>query len=76
MRKAEKLELAQIEYGLRLTQCPEHKLLVRHESNFWSDLPEAQRPKDWEEDTEGCWDCPVDGCLHHVHEGCDYPVHE
>jgi hypothetical protein len=72
MRKAEKVELDRVNYGLSLAQCPaHHQPLVRHELNFWQALPEGCRPKGWEEDTEGCWDCSTEGCDYHVHEPPD-----
>ena len=69
MRKAEKKELARVNYGLSLGQCPTHHVpLERHEIEFWEGIPEARRPEGWEHDVEGCWDCPVDGCDCHVPE--------
>jgi hypothetical protein len=63
MRKADKLELARVQYGLSLEQCPDHHLpLVRHEDREFAAAFGDESMAD------GCWDCPAEGCEYHVHE--------
>lgn len=53
MRKAERIALAKLNYGLSLYLCEAHNMpLVHHLDDFG----------------EGCWDCPAEGCDYHIHQ--------